>query len=59
MSDFEHALEEIKPAFGAESDTLKLYPVHGILSCGEAFDHIMHTLHTLVHQVRDATLDRS
>jgi hypothetical protein len=54
MSDFKHSLDEIKPAFGAESDTLKLYAVHGILSCGDAFDHIMHTMRALVHQVSEA-----
>jgi hypothetical protein len=58
MSDFKHSLDEIKPAFGAESDTLKLYAVHGILSCGDAFDHIMHTLRTLVHQVGAAIMLR-
>ncbi len=52
QADFDKALEEVKPAFGAAIDQLKLYSVHGIVSCGDAFDHIMHTLRTLVHQVK-------
>jgi vesicle-fusing ATPase len=51
-ADFERALEEVKPAFGTATETLELYRVHGIISCGDAFDHIMHTLRTLVRQVR-------
>jgi vesicle-fusing ATPase len=51
MSDFLHSLEEVKPAFGAATETLELYRTHGILSCGDAFDHIMTTLRTLVRQV--------
>jgi hypothetical protein len=51
MSDFEHALTEVKPAFGAATETLEQYCMHGMLSCGDAFDHIMHTLKALVKQV--------
>lgn len=54
MADFEKALEEVKPAFGVATETLELYRVHGILSCGDAFDHIMHTLRTLVRQVQNS-----
>lgn len=52
MADFQHALEEVKPAFGTATETLELYRVHGIISCGDAFDHIMQTLRTLVRQVQ-------
>jgi vesicle-fusing ATPase len=52
MADFEHALEEVKPAFGAATEALQLYRVHGMLSCGGAFDLIMNTMRTLVKQVR-------
>ncbi len=54
MADFEHALEEVKPAFGAATETLELYRVHGMISCGDQFDHITHTLHTLVQQVQNS-----
>uniref|UniRef100_A0A7S0RIV4 Vesicle-fusing ATPase n=1 Tax=Chlamydomonas leiostraca TaxID=1034604 RepID=A0A7S0RIV4_9CHLO len=54
MADFERALEEVKPAFGTATETLELYRVHGIISCGDAFDHIMHTLRTLVRQVQNS-----
>ncbi len=52
MSDFEKALEEVKPAFGAATEALQLYRVHGMLSCGGAFDLIMNTMRKLVKQVR-------
>mmetsp|Transcript_11657 Transcript_11657/g.20672 ORF Transcript_11657/g.20672 Transcript_11657/m.20672 type:complete len:723 (-) Transcript_11657:92-2260(-) len=54
MADFEHALEEVKPAFGQATETLHSYRVHGMISCGEAFDHILHTLRTLVRQVQNS-----
>ncbi|KAJ9527852.1 hypothetical protein QJQ45_005501 [Haematococcus lacustris] len=49
MEDFTHSLLEVKPAFGAATEELQQVCVHGIISCGEAFDHIMATLRTLVH----------
>lgn len=54
MSDFEHALEEVKPAFGAATEALQLYRVHGMISCGGAFDLIMNTMRTLVKQVQSS-----
>ncbi|KAG2433336.1 hypothetical protein HXX76_008400 [Chlamydomonas incerta] len=52
MADFEKALDEVKPAFGASVETLEAYLRHGIISCGEAFDHLRETLSMLVEQVR-------
>ncbi|KAL6751966.1 N-ethylmaleimide sensitive fusion protein [Haematococcus lacustris] len=54
MEDFTHSLLEVKPAFGAATEELQQVYVHGIISCGEAFDHIMATLRTLVRQVHDS-----
>ncbi|GFH21550.1 uncharacterized protein HaLaN_18878, partial [Haematococcus lacustris] len=54
MEDFTHSLLEVKPAFGAATEELQQVCVHGIISCGEAFDHIMATLRTLVRQVHDS-----
>lgn len=50
--DFDKALDEIKPAFGASMETLQSYAVHGIIPCGENFDHLLQTMRTLVSQVR-------
>jgi vesicle-fusing ATPase len=52
MHDFEKALEEVKPAFGASTDVLASYCTHGMLPCGETFDHLRETLRALVQQVR-------
>ena len=45
------SLEEVKPAFGAATESLKSYRLHGIINCGENFDHLLSTLRMLVHQV--------
>jgi vesicle-fusing ATPase len=61
MNDFEKALEEVKPAFGAATDSLKSYCMHGIVNCGETFDHLQQALRTLVNQasprVREKTAE--
>ncbi|KXZ46923.1 hypothetical protein GPECTOR_39g417 [Gonium pectorale] len=54
MEDFEKALEEVKPAFGASTETLESYRTHGIIPCGDAFDHLRQTLTSLVQQVRNS-----
>ena len=51
MADFLKALEEVKPAFGAATESLNSYCLHGIINCGENFDHLLSTLRMLVHQV--------
>lgn len=51
MADFEHALEEVKPAFGAQIDTLETQRMHGIISYGTRFEHLQHTCYRLVEQV--------
>ena len=51
MGDFLKALEEVKPAFGAATESLNAYCLHGIINCGENFDHLLSTLRMLVHQV--------
>lgn len=52
MADFEHALEEVKPAFGSNVEHLQAYAMHGIINYGEVFDHLQQTLRALVQQVR-------
>ena len=52
MDDFMKSLEEVKPAFGAATESLKSYRRHGMINCGENFDHLLSTLRMLVHQVK-------
>ncbi|GIL90412.1 hypothetical protein Vretimale_18282 [Volvox reticuliferus] len=54
MEDFERALEEVKPAFGTSVETLDSYLTHGIIPCGETFDHLQRTLSVFVQQVQDS-----
>jgi len=54
MSDFTCALEEVKPAFGAQTETLESYRMHGIISYGASFDQLLHTCQRLVDQVKNS-----
>ncbi len=51
MEDFEAALAEVKPAFGAVTETLEEYRLNGILEYSEHFRHLLATCKTLVEQV--------
>ena len=51
MEDFDTALAEVKPAFGAVTETLETYRANGIIPYGERFDHLRSTCKTLVDQV--------
>ncbi len=50
MQDFETALAEVKPAFGAVTETLETYRANGIIPYGERFVHLQSTCRTLVEQ---------
>jgi len=52
MEDFEAALAEIKPAFGAVTETLAAYCLNGIIDFGAPFRHLRATCQTLVEQAR-------
>lgn len=52
MEDFEAALAEVKPAFGAVTETLEEYRLNGILEYSDSFRHLLATCKTLVEQVR-------
>ena len=54
MTDFEHALDEVKPAFGVESESLERYKLQGIIPHGPEFDHLTKTCKTLVNQVKNS-----
>ena len=51
MEDFEAALAEVKPAFGAVTETLEEYRLNGILEYSDSFRHLLATCKTLVEQV--------
>lgn len=52
VADFEKALSEIKPAFGAVTETLEQYRLNGIIDSGEKFRHLQSTCRNLIEQVR-------
>ena len=56
MQDFDRALSEVKPAFGAVTETLEQYRLNGIIDCGAHFMHLQSTCRTLVEQVGSLTL---
>ena len=51
MEDFQRAMGEVHPAFGAVVDTLELYRLNGILDYGDRFRHLASTCQSLVEQV--------
>ena len=51
-ADFERALGEVQPAFGAATDTFERCRLNGIISPGEKFEKLHHTCRALVEQVR-------
>lgn len=53
-SDFERALLDIEPKFGAKSQELKAYYRNGFVPYGDTFDGLMTTLERLVAQVRSS-----
>lgn len=55
--DFEQALGDVEPKFGAKSTELKAFYRNGIISYGEIFEGLMTTMKRLVQQVR--TSDRT
>lgn len=56
-ADFERALDDVEPKFGAKSQELKAHYRNGFVPYGDAFDNLMATLERLVEQVR--TSDRT
>jgi vesicle-fusing ATPase len=56
-ADFEQALNDVEPKFGAKSQELKAHYRNGFVPYGDSFDLMMGTLERLVEQVR--TSDRT
>jgi hypothetical protein len=52
QADFDAALGEVKPAFGANTEGLARHMTHGVLDYGDAYRHLASTLRTLVSQAR-------
>lgn len=50
--DFDRALAEVKPAFGAVTETLEEYRLNGIIPYSAPFTHLLGTCNTLVEQAR-------
>ena len=48
--DFEEALKEVKPAFGAVTELLEAYRLNGIIDYGEHFRHLLSVCKQLVEQ---------
>ena len=57
FQDFERALGDVEPKFGAKSQELKAHYRNGFVPYGDSFDGLMGTLERLVEQVR--TSDRT
>jgi vesicle-fusing ATPase len=51
-ADFERALGDVEPKFGAKSTELKAYYRNGFVPYGDGFDLLMGTMDRLVEQVR-------
>lgn len=49
-ADFERALEDVEPKFGAKSQELKAYYRNGIVPYDDDFDNLMSTMERLVEQ---------
>lgn len=52
VEDFDLALEEVKPKFGAQNDQLSLYYKNGIIPFGKAFTDVEEALMRIIQQVR-------
>ncbi len=50
LEDFERALDDVEPKFGAKSQELKALYRNGFVPYGETFDFLMGTLDRLVEQ---------
>lgn len=55
FSDFEYALSEIEPKFGAKATELRAYYRNGFIPYGDVFDNLITTLERLVEQVRSSS----
>ncbi|KAF8821939.1 putative N-ethylmaleimide-sensitive fusion protein, partial [Cardiosporidium cionae] len=53
MPDFENALDEVKPAYGAEEDEFDKCLQNGIIRYGEAFNHLLLTSSSLTRQLEE------
>ncbi|XP_004288950.1 PREDICTED: vesicle-fusing ATPase-like [Fragaria vesca subsp. vesca] len=59
MDDFRHALEEIRPTYGASAEELERCRLNGILNCGDRHRHAYDRAMLLVEQVKSSEASRS
>mmetsp|Transcript_52434 Transcript_52434/g.102613 ORF Transcript_52434/g.102613 Transcript_52434/m.102613 type:complete len:564 (-) Transcript_52434:102-1793(-) len=59
MAEFELALEEVKPAFGVQEETIEAAMPWGIIPFSDDFMKTKHTLLTLVNQVKNSESTRT
>lgn len=52
MADFEMALLEVKPAFGASTDLFERCMLNGMISYGSKYEKLVSTMQLLIEQVR-------
>ena len=52
MADFEMALLEVKPAFGASTDLFERCMLNGMISYGSKYEKLVSTVQSLIEQVR-------
>ncbi|KAJ4976833.1 hypothetical protein NE237_001939 [Protea cynaroides] len=52
MDDFLHAIQEIRPAFGASTDDLERRRLNGMVDCGDRHKHLYERAMLLVEQVK-------
>jgi vesicle-fusing ATPase len=55
MDDFNHALLEIKPAFGVNAEQLDEYAKYGMINYGSSYNHLLQKLKFLVQQVQGSS----
>ncbi len=51
MEDFLKALDEVKPAFGSQTEDLQALVTHGMLDYGSRYQQLVKTLDMLTQQV--------
>jgi vesicle-fusing ATPase len=54
MKHFEHALQEVKPAFGVQEEDLKKFLRGGFFNYGTDFNRLLDNCNTLIEQVRSS-----
>ncbi len=54
MVDFEHALKEVKPAFGMDDDSLQAAVSGGIINYGPSHEKLNNSLHAFLREIQNS-----